>query len=97
MVHTFKLAKGIAAVGLVLSAVAGCDIDQTREARLPDVDVDVEPGQMPAYDIETADVEVSMEEKTVKVPDVDVSMEETTISVPDVDVEMPDDQDGGNT
>ncbi len=52
--------------------LAACDVDQTREAELPEVDV--QGGQMPAYDVETADVDVGTEERTVTVPDVDVTM-----------------------
>ena len=58
-----------AALGL-----AACDVDQTEEGSLPDVDVNVEGGNMPEYDVETADVEVGTQEKTVTVPDVDVTM-----------------------
>ena len=61
---------------LVLTAaslgLAACDIDQTEEAELPEVDV--EGGNMPEFDVETADVDVGTEEVTVEVPDVDVEM-----------------------
>ena len=61
---------------LVLTAaslgLAACDIDQTEEAELPEVDV--EGGNMPEFDVETADVDVCTEEVTVEVPDVDVEM-----------------------
>jgi len=52
--------------------LAACDVDQTQEGELPDVDV--RGGQMPEYDVETADVDVGTEEKTIEVPDVDVTM-----------------------
>ena len=71
--------------------LAACDVDQTREGRLPDVDVSVEGGQLPEFEVETADVEVGTREATVKVPDVDVSMEDATVTIPTIDVEMPDD------
>lgn len=53
-------------------SLAACDVDQTREGEMPEVDV--QGGQMPAYDVETADVDVGTEERTVTVPDVDVTM-----------------------
>lgn len=58
--------------------LAACDVDQTEEMEMPDVEVS--EGNMPEFDVETADV--------------DVGTEETTVEVPTVDVEMPDDADG---
>jgi len=52
--------------------LAACDVDQTEEAELPDVQV--EGGNMPEFDVETADVDVGTEEKVIEVPDVDVTM-----------------------
>lgn len=60
-----------AALGL-----AACDVEQTEEGAMPDVDVSVEGGNLPEYDVD--------------VPDVDVEMEETTIEVPTIDVEEAD-------
>lgn len=53
-------------------ALAACDVDQTREAEAPDVDV--EGGQVPAYDVETADVDVETRTEEIEVPEVDVQM-----------------------
>jgi hypothetical protein len=52
--------------------LAACDVDQTQEGEMPEVEVT--GGQMPEYDVETADVDVGTEEKTVEVPDVDITM-----------------------
>ena len=52
--------------------LAACDVDQTKEAELPEVEV--KGGQAPEFDVETAEVEVGTEEKTIEVPDVDVKM-----------------------
>lgn len=52
--------------------LAACDVDQTKEAELPEVDV--KGGQMPEYDVETADVDVGTKKTEVEVPDVDVTM-----------------------
>jgi hypothetical protein len=65
---TFLLA---AAGGLALGA---CDVDQTKNGQLPDVDVNVSGGQAPEFDVTTPEVNVGMENKTVQVPDVDVKV-----------------------
>jgi hypothetical protein len=52
--------------------LAACDVDQTQEGELPDVEVT--GGQMPEYDVETADIDVGTKEETVEVPDVDITM-----------------------
>jgi len=68
----------IAVSGAMALGLSACDVDQTEEGELPEVDVD--GGNMPEYDVETADV--------------DVGTEEVTVDVPDVDVDMPDDAEG---
>ncbi|HSN70960.1 MAG TPA: hypothetical protein VLT59_05600, partial [Steroidobacteraceae bacterium] len=50
------------------------EVRQTEEGRAPDIDVDAEGGRLPEYDVETPDVDVGTEEKTITVPDVDVTM-----------------------
>lgn len=60
-----------AAGGLGLAA---CDVDQTKNAQLPDVDVNVSGGQAPEFDVTGPEVNVGMENKTVQVPDVDVKV-----------------------
>ncbi len=52
--------------------LAACDVDQTEEGELPEVRV--EGGNMPEYDVETADVDFGTETRTVEVPDVDITM-----------------------
>jgi hypothetical protein len=99
--RSIKMQKFISAVlsGTLVCVFTGCDVEQTREGELPDIDVDVqgEPGQLPAYDVDTPDVDVSTEEKEVSVPDVDVETEEKTIEVPDVDVSLPEDDQQSRT
>lgn len=60
-----------AASGLGLAA---CDVDQTKNAQLPDVDVNVSGGQAPEFDVTAPEVNVGVENKTVQVPDVDVNV-----------------------
>lgn len=54
--------------------LAACDVDQTQNAQLPDVDVNATGGQLPEYNVTTPDVDVQMENRTVQVPDVDVNV-----------------------
>ncbi len=61
-------AFGIAAI---LSASA-CDVDQTKEAKLPEVEVNTSEGQMPEFDVDGPTVNVGTETKTIEVPTVDV-------------------------
>ena len=75
-----------------LLTFTSCDLDKTREAELPEVDVDVdtEEGQLPAFDVDWADVDITTETETVEVPKVVVVMEEEEVEVPTIDVDMPD-------
>jgi DUF4097 and DUF4098 domain-containing protein YvlB len=71
-------------------AMVGCDVEQTREGELPTVDID--NGEMPAYDVDVPDINVSTKESKISVPDVDISMEEKTITTPSVDIDLPKDK-----
>jgi len=61
----------LAASGLGLAA---CDVDQTKNAQLPDVDVNATGGQLPEFNVTPPEVTVGTENKTVQVPDVDVKV-----------------------
>jgi uncharacterized lipoprotein len=60
-----------AASGLGLAA---CDVDQTKNAQLPDVDVNATGGQLPEFNVTPPEVSVGTENKVVQVPDVDVNV-----------------------
>ncbi|NES98591.1 MAG: hypothetical protein F6K32_26130, partial [Desertifilum sp. SIO1I2] len=77
------------ALVLLLFPLASCQVEQEREGQLPDVDVSVEPGQLPQYDIQGPDVNVGVTERTVTVPKVIVIQEEETVEVPYIDVDVP--------
>lgn len=79
---------GVFILGVTLPLV-GCDMDVEDEGRLPDVDVDATPGELPEVDVEGPDIDVDSERKQVEVPDVDIGTETETITVPDVDVDIP--------
>lgn len=58
----------LALVGLSLGA---CTAEQTEEGELPNVEV--EGGNMPEYDVDAADVDVTTDTQTVVTPDVEVT------------------------
>lgn len=60
------------AIATLSLGLAACDVKQTEEAELPDVEVDAEGGNLPEYDVDTADVDVEMEEETIEVPTLEV-------------------------
>lgn len=78
------------AIGSAL-VLGGCKVEKTDDGELPKVDV--KGGDLPNYNVETADVDVNTREATVTVPEVDVKKTETTVPVPNVDVTMPDEKD----
>ncbi len=82
---------GLAAIAVVAVGFYMIDVDQTQEARLPDVDVKVEGGQAPAFNVETGEVKITEEKATVPVPEVKVEQKE--ITVPGLEVTPPE-QDG---
>ena len=87
MSRTVLILLAIAAlVLLVLFATGILDMTQTKEAKLPDVDVSAQGGQAPAFDVDAKEVVVGTTETNVSVPDVDVDTQETTVDVPVVGV-----------
>lgn len=60
----------LAAATILTFGLTACDVEQTEEGDMPEVQV--EGGELPEYDVDTADVDVTTEERTVEVPVVDV-------------------------
>lgn len=83
--------KKVFPLSLIAIAVslASCQIEKEQSARLPQVDVDVEPGRLPEYDIKGPDVNVGVTKRTVTVPKVIVVQEQQTVEVPYIDVDLP--------
>ncbi|MFA5507453.1 MAG: hypothetical protein WC314_17080 [Vulcanimicrobiota bacterium] len=81
-------------VGLALAlTLAGCSVEQTREAQLPDVDVQADAGKIPGYKVvKTQDGEMpsvdadvkggQMPEFDVDTAEVDVTTQEETVKIP---------------
>ena len=60
---------------LVIAATftsTACRVRQTKEGELPKVDVEVEGGKLPEYDVDAADIDINKKEITVTVPDIDI-------------------------
>lgn len=74
------------AMGALLT---GCQVEQQQPGQAPDVDVDVDAGRWPQYDVAWADVNVGTEERTVTVPVVSVRQETREVSVPFIDINPP--------
>ncbi|MCY7312860.1 MAG: hypothetical protein LH491_04350 [Pseudoxanthomonas sp.] len=64
---------------VMVLALAGCNVEKTQEGEMPEVEITTKGGELPAYEVETA--EVKLENKTV------------TVEVPTATVEMPNDPD----
>ncbi len=76
-----RIAK-TAATAVALTAalsLSACKVEKTQEGEMPEVDVQAKGGQLPKYDVET--------------PEVKMGTETRTIEVPTATVEMPDDPD----
>lgn len=71
-----KIIAGIIAAVAIIGVIYFVDVDQTQEAQLPDVDVDVSGGQLPSFKAETGDIDVGT----------------TTIEVPTIDLESPEEE-----
>lgn len=66
------LLSAVAAASLLV--LSGCKVEQTEEGALPDVEVSAEGGNLPKYDVETAEVEVGTKTVEMEVPTADVVM-----------------------
>jgi len=80
----------IVAVIAILAIIAAfafglIDINQTKETKLPEVAV--KGGQAPAFDVNTAKVDVGTKNTDVTLPKVEVGTTKTDIKVPTVDVQ----------
>jgi uncharacterized lipoprotein len=81
---------GTAVAALFLS---GCSVEQTREARLPDVDVQADAGSLPKFEVrKTADgrlPSVDVDAKGGQMPEFDVDVAEIQVGTEEKDVTVP--------
>ncbi len=76
--RTGAILAAVVAVIAIAFGIYMIDVDQTQEAKLPEVSV--EGGQMPEFDAEVGDVDVTEEEVTVTVPKVEVNPPEDEVA-----------------
>ncbi len=81
------IAGGVVVAAGVAATVYFVDVDQTQETALPDVDLTVDSGQLPAFDVETGSVEIGTPEQTIEVPELEIRSTERAIEVPTLDVQ----------
>lgn len=64
----------LAILGGCALALSACDVEQTQEGEMPEVQgmPTIEGGQLPEYDVDVPEVEVTTEERTIEVPEVNV-------------------------
>lgn len=75
----------VAIIAIIAAFAFGIvDIDQTAKTEMPDVEV--QGGQMPEFDVDTADVNIGTTTTDVAVPTVDVGTKDVGVELPTVDV-----------
>ena len=74
---------------LLVSGAIGCTAEKTEPGEAPDVDVNVDPGRWPEYNVKWADVDVGTRERTITVPVVQVTQETRQVQVPYIDINPP--------
>ena len=65
-----KIITAAAFLGVSCFGLAACDVEKTKDAKAPEVEV--KGGQLPEYNVTGPDVNVTTEKKTIEVPTVDV-------------------------
>ncbi len=69
---TVKKAAFVAVALTSMFALSACDVEKTQEGEMPEVNVTTEGGQLPAYDVETAEVEMGTETRVIEVPTAEI-------------------------
>ena len=66
-------------VGAAVFLLGACEVNQVDEGELPNIDVEVEGGEMPEYDVEGPEIDVRSRTDTV------------IVETPEVEIRLPDD------
>lgn len=71
--------------------LTSCNVKKEDSGEMPDVDVNVtaDAGELPEYEVNWADVDVTTTTRTVEIPKLVVVMEEEEVEVPVIDVDVP--------
>ena len=68
-----QISRAIALVGFL--TLGACEVQQTEEGQLPDVDVNSSGAELPEFQAETTDVDVDTKQTEVTVPTVETGEE----------------------
>ncbi len=85
----------VAVVALIAAVQTGLiDIRQTRAAAAPSIragdgKIVTQPGQAPAFDVETGSIGVGTRDTRVPVPSIEVKRGESSVRLPSVEVREP--------
>ena len=60
-------------IGVSCLSFTACNVEKTKEGQVPDVNVTTTGGQFPEYNVQTPEVKIGTENKTVEVPTVKVT------------------------
>jgi hypothetical protein len=78
----------VVALAIVAAFAFGLiDINQTQKGAMPDVKVETSGGAMPAFDVDTAKVNVETRTEAVNVPQIEVGSTTKGVEVPSVSIE----------
>jgi hypothetical protein len=80
------MSTALLAIGIMLT---GCSVEKTQSAKAPDVDVDVDSGRWPKFNVNWADVDVGTKTKSISVPKLEWKREQAEIQVPYIDINPP--------
>jgi len=69
---TVKKSAFVAVALTSMFALSACDVQKTQEGEMPKVEVDAQGGQLPKYDVETAEVEMGTETRAIEVPTAEI-------------------------
>lgn len=91
-----KKFTAIASAAIASITLAACDVQQTEEGEMPDVDMSVEEGNMPEFEVDGPEITTGTTTTEVEVPEVNVTTDTKTVEVPTIGVEPGDVDDDGN-
>ncbi|ABG32040.1 hypothetical protein CEP88_02305 [Roseobacter denitrificans] len=81
--RTGFIIAGVAAAAAIGFGIYMVDVDMTEEASLPEVDLSIEGGNVPEFDVQTGDIELGTEEVTMEVPKIEIETPEEDNRVAD--------------
>ena len=68
MKNAIKILMGVSCLSFT-----ACNVEKTKEGEMPDVNVTMNGGQLPEYNVTGPEVNIGTENRTVEVPTVEVT------------------------